>query len=310
MITSLEIILFGPLNMSKISQYKLFVEVVETGSISRAAAKFNYSTPAVSKQISNLESSLNVQLFNRSHKKLEITDSGKKFYPRCKKILAEITQAEDELIAHEDAVSGKISITLSKSVARSKIFEAISSFSKEFPKTYFEFSFSDNFEDLYDKNIDFGLRLGKLQDSSNMIALPLLNTRLVACASPEFVRRNSIPKHFSELPENKLVLMSPHSSSSALKNFFYGEKFNPKNTETHLCDDIEGVYQAVYAGLGIGLMLDVSIREELETGQLIEVFKNKSLPKKQLYLIFKKSKWKTQKFTAFKDHMKSFFNKE
>ena len=114
--------------MSKLNQYQIFVTVVESGSIAQAALKLNYSAPAVSKQLSKLEQSLQVQLFHRSHKKLDITEAGKRFYPKCKNILLSISQAEDALLAEHDAVCGTIAITLSKALCRSIIFDLLASF--------------------------------------------------------------------------------------------------------------------------------------------------------------------------------------
>ncbi len=103
--------------MPKLGHYRIFAAIVETGSIAKAALKLNYSAPAVSKQLTKLEDNLRVKLFHRSHKSLEITEAGKRFYPRCKTILSSVAQAEDELLAEHDAVCGTIAITLSRALS-------------------------------------------------------------------------------------------------------------------------------------------------------------------------------------------------
>ena len=75
--------------MSKFVNYRVFVAIVETGSITQAALKLNYSAPAISKQLTKLEHDLQVQLFHRSHKNLDITEVGKRFYSKCKAIRSE-----------------------------------------------------------------------------------------------------------------------------------------------------------------------------------------------------------------------------
>jgi len=101
--------------------------------------------------------------------------------------------------------------------------------------------------------------------------------------------------------------MSPLNSSEALRNFFQKEKIHPEQLAAHRCDDIEGVYQSVRAGLGIGMLLDISVQQEIDQGTLISVLSERNLPRKQLYLLQKKSQWQTQKQLAFKTHAKSFF---
>jgi len=141
--------------MSKFTHYRVFVAIVETGSIIQASLKLNYSAPAVSKQLTKLEHSLQVQLFHRSHKKLEITEAGKRLYPKCKSILSSISQAEDELLAEHEAVSGTITITLSKALCSSRIFSVLSAFTVKYPQIQFDIRFSDHLEDLHNENIDF-----------------------------------------------------------------------------------------------------------------------------------------------------------
>ena len=294
--------------MSNLAHYRVFIAVVETGSIIQAAAKLNYSAPAVSKQLTKLEHNLKVQLFQRSHKKLEITEAGKRFYPRCKSILASISQAEDELLAEDDAVNGTISITLSKALARSKIFDLLSAFTTKYPQVQFDIRFSENLEDLHDENLDFAFRLGKLQDNSHMIAIPLMETQLVACATPIYLEQHGMPKRFSDLGSGKLILMSPLNSSEALKNFFNKEKIRADSSTTHTCNDIEGVYQSVRASLGIGMLLNITVEQEIQDGTFKAILPERNLPRKRLYLLYKKSQWKTQKQITFKDHIKSSFS--
>ena len=291
--------------MSKLANYRVFVAIVETGSIVQAALKLSYSAPAVSKQLTKLEQSVQVQLFHRSHKKLEITEAGKRFYPRCKSILASISQAEDELIAADDVINGTIAITLSKALARSKIFDALSGFTNKYPHVQFDIRFSDDLEDLHDENLDFAFRLGKLPDSSHMIAMPLMETQLVACATPSYLKQHGMPKRFSELGSAKLILLSPLNTSEALRSFFKKEKVHPDREKPHICTDIEGIYQSVRTNLGIGMLLDISIQEELHDGKFIAVLPERKLPRKRLFLIYKKSQWQTQKTLAFKAHIKS-----
>lgn len=291
--------------MSRIISYQIFIEVVETGSLIQAADKLHYSPAAISKQLAKLEESLSVQLFHRSHKKLEITQAGKQFYPRCKAILADIAQAEDALLAEKEAVSGTLRITLSKALARSTIFDALSGFGRQHPKINFDICFSDQFEDLHHENIDFAFRLGKLNDHSHMIATPLMDTQLLACVSREYLSEHGQPKNFSGLGGMKLIVQTTLQQSHALKQFFKKEKVSLHEQDFHKCDDIEGVYQAVKSSMGIGLLLDVAMQGEIKSGEFKSVLSDRNLPRKKLYLMYKKSQWQTQTHRVFKQYMKN-----
>ncbi|WP_295891785.1 LysR family transcriptional regulator [uncultured Vibrio sp.] len=291
--------------MSKLTQYQTFVSVIEKGSITKAASVLNLSVPAISKQLTQLEENLQVQLFHRSHKKLDISEAGKQFYPRCKAILSTINQAEEELLSDQEAMSGIISITLSKALCRSRVFDALSNFSSMHPLINLAIRFSDELEDLYDADIDFAFRLGQLNDSSTMTAIPLIETTLIACATPTYLKEHGIPKSFAQIGNTKFILPSELNPAGELKAFLNREKFDYQLSVSHTTNDIEGVHQLVNAHLGIGMMLDVSIQRELENGHLISVLADRKLPRKRLYLLSKKSQWETRKQRVFKQYIKA-----
>lgn len=297
------------LAMSGFTLYQVLVAVVEEGSIAQAALRLNYSAAAVSKQLARLEGQLQVQLFHRSHKRLDITEAGRRFYPRCKDILRTISLAEDALRDENMAISGQLSITLSKSLARSPIFDLLSRFSREYPDIQLDIRFSDGLEDLHAEDLDFAFRLGKLEDSSHLIATLLSETQLVACATPEHLAERGVPRSFSDMVNGRLLLMSRLYSSDALRAFFNRENIRSELQRAHIFDDIEGVYQAVRVGMGIGFLLDISVQPELDDGRLVSVLAERNLPRKTLYLVYKKHQGNTRRHEVFKDYVKAAFLK-
>ncbi len=291
--------------MSKLTQYQAFISVFEKGSITKAATVLNLSVPAISKQLAQLEECLQVQLFHRSHKKLDISIAGKQFYPKCKAILLSINQAEEELLLEQEAISGMISITLSKALCRSRVLDALSGFVNIHPLIKFDICFSDKLEDLYGKDIDFAFRLGQLNDSNTMVAMPLFEAQLVACATPNYLKAHGAPKSFSELGSAKFILASELNPAGELKAFLNKHRFDYNNSVSHTTNDIDAVYQLTSRSLGIGLMLDVSIQNELDNGHFISVLSESKLPRKHLYLLSKKNQWQTNKQRAFKRYIEN-----
>ena len=293
--------------MSKFTQYRIFVAVVETGSLASAARQLNYTPPAISKQLVALEDSLKKQLFHRSHKKVQVTEDGEKFYLRCKTILADIQLAEEDFVSEEEVVGGELSITMSKAISRSTIFVLLSAFSRIHPKVNFKINFSDDIQNLYEDDIDFAFRLGTLTDNSHIVALPLANTQLVACATPEYISHYSNPKTISDLGAGRIILPPPSELSESMRRNLNKSKIYGNEVVIHTSTDIEAIFQAVRANMCIGFMLDVSIRRELQSGEFVTVLTHVSLPKKKLYLLFKKTKWKNKKHELFKGFVKQYF---
>jgi len=294
--------------VSKFSQYRIFVAVVETGSIVNAARQLNYSPPAISKQMVALEESLKKQLFHRSHKKVQVTDAGRKFYLRCKAILADIKSAEEDFASEQDLISGELSIAMSKSISRSYIFDLLSKFSRIHPEVNFRIVFSDDVQDLYEDDIDFAFRLGILTDSSHIVALPLTNTQLVACATPDYISQFCNPKTIDDVGKGRVILPPINEISESMRRYLKKIGFYGNDVLIHTSDDIEAIYQAVRSNMCIGFMLDISIESELKNGEFVTVLNSSNLPKKKLNLLFKKTKWKNKKHEAFKTFVKLYFS--
>ena len=287
--------------------YQVFIAIVELGSIAKAALHLNITPAAVSKQLANFEQSLGVTLFNRSHKKLEITASGESFYPACKQIILDILEAETKLHQDSQEIQGKLAISLPKVLARGPVIPIIADFIKQHPKLTLDLSFSDDLVDLHQDKIDFAFRLGELSDSSSIIATPLIKTQLLACVTPSYLDQFGKPESLSNLAHHRLILMSPLNGSRALKHFFQKQNIKPDSLPLHRSDDIEGVYQSVMANLGIGLLLDLSIQTEISAGELLSIFSElkPQLPQKTLYLVFKKDQQSSPKQSAFKAHIRA-----
>ncbi len=295
--------------MAKFSQYTTFVTVVETGSLSAAAKLLNISPSAVSKQLNTLEETTKVQLFDRSHRNVKATEPGLRFYEQCKSILNAVSHAEDELLEEQDAITGRLSLTVSKALIRSPLFELFSDCAEKYPEIHFDIKFSEDVEDLHEEGIDFAFRLGRLEDNSRLYATPLMDVRLTICATSKYITRYGHPENFAELSHHKLMLISPESMSTEMKQFLKRENVRLNSAYHHTTNDIEAVYQAVKSGMAIGLMLDVSVQEELEKQQFLQLLPDRKFPSKKLYLIHKKSGRVLQKQRAFKEFIRNSFKR-
>ncbi len=293
--------------MGKFSQYSTFVTVVEAGSLSAAAKLLNVSPSAISKQLNALETSTKVQLFNRSHRNVKVTEPGLRFYDQCKSILRAVSLAEDELLEEQDAVTGRLGLTISKSLIRSPLFELLAKCSKEYPEILFDIRLSDQVEDLHETELDFAFRLGRLEDNSRLYAIPLMEVRLTTCASKTYIDQYGRPDSFSDLSKHRLMVMAPETLSVEMKQFLKKENVRFGTKQHHATNDIEAVYQAVKSGMAIGMMLDVSIHDEIQNGEFISLLPDKKMPSKKLYLIHKKSGKFLQKQRVFKEFIRNAF---
>ncbi len=294
--------------MARFTQYKVFVAAFEMGSVSSAALHLNLSPSAVSKQLSSLESHLQVKLFERSNRNIKPTESGKAFYPRCKSILNEVMDAEQHLQTNRQALSGTIRITLSKSLLASGIIEKLKTFTDQHPDICFDIHTSEDVEDLHESEFDFALRLGKLEDHSQLVALPLQTVYPILCATQSYIKTYGNPQNYADLENHKFCHLPLTQLSQPVRNFFKKQQLN-FNLQHHQANDIETINQMVLASMCIGMMLDVAVAvaKQIDDGTLIEVLPESRPPSKKLYLIFRKEGSPAARNSAFKNFIKAAY---
>lgn len=293
--------------MAKFTQYRIFVTAVETGSISAAAQQLNISASAVSKQIAALEQNLGVRLLERSNRSIRPTEMGQSFFQNCKAILRSVADAEVRLKAERDEVQGVLRITLSTSLLESALTEHLADFSSRHPAVTFDLHASEHTEDLHEANFDFAFRIGVMDDHSQLVATPLAEVRPIFCASAAYVEQHGVPDDYSEYAQHRLVLLPFSHMSDSLRMFLRDRKAIEDASVHHRANDVVTSYRMIKAGMGIGLMLDCSIRSELEEGAFVDVSRHDPLPSKILSLVYRKNAYMPSKNNLFKQFIKERF---
>jgi DNA-binding transcriptional LysR family regulator len=176
----------------------VFSQVVESGSFSKAAARLNLSTSATSRHVAELEAHLNTRLLNRTTRRVSLTESGRAFYERCIQLLHDLEEAEQEAARAAVVPRGTIRLTTSVNFGVRHLAPAISAFLARHPEVRFDVSLSDRVVDLVEEGFDLAVRIG-MPGSDAVVARKLGETRIVPCASPEYLGRHGAPQSPDEL---------------------------------------------------------------------------------------------------------------
>lgn len=287
--------------MSRLTQYQTFMAILDAGSLSGAARALNITPSAVSKQIGLLEAHLGTRLLDRSNRQVSATAAGSLFYQECREILQHVTKAENRIRESQDAVSGRISITISKSLARTSLFDDLAAFADLHPNIRFDIHMSDDLQDLQQGEHDFAFRLGATGDSSRLYGRELARCRLACLASPSYLDRWGAPAQLQDLNDHRLMLLMPRNLSEQLRRFLRDEKVVLDQQSHDICDDVESVFQSVRSGMALGLMLDLTVAKEVESGEFIPLLENADLPVKSLYLLHQNLDLAPAKNRVFRD---------
>jgi len=152
--------------MHKFDDMRAFVAVVEAGSFTAAADRLDMAKSAVSRRISSLEARLGVQLLQRTTRQLNLTDTGRSFYERCARILADLDEAEAAIHQEHGELRGRLRVALPLSFGIRHMYRPISEFAATHPKVSFDLDLNDRRVDLVQEGADLALRIGRLSDSS------------------------------------------------------------------------------------------------------------------------------------------------
>src|SRR4030081_1620200 len=184
--------------MDRFAAMQVFSQVVESGSFAKAADRLKLSTSAASRQVAELESHLGTRLLNRTTRRVSLTDSGRAFYERSVQLLGDLEEAEQEAARAAVVPRGTLKLTTSVAFGVRHLAPAIAAFLARHREMRFDVSLSDRMVDLVEEGFDLGIRIGG-PGSENLVARKLGETRLVPCASPEYLESRGAPKSPDEL---------------------------------------------------------------------------------------------------------------
>ncbi|WP_079201071.1 LysR family transcriptional regulator [Pseudomonas sp. CC6-YY-74] len=253
----------------------VFVSVAELGSFTAAADRLSLSSSAVSKGIARLESRLGIRLFERTTRRLALTDAGTAFYRTCTRVLADLEESELALHAEFFEPRGRIRIDLPASYGRMHVLPVVLQFVKQHPLLMPHISFTDSFVDPADQGIDILVRIGGSDVWPASLGHRYLGAeRLIYCAAPEYLSRRGTPASEAELEQHDCVL---YGHSDGQVNPWYRKGPQPGDKKRRIMPvriavgDGEGEVLAVLAGYGIAQLPTWLVQEHLDSGALIEV---------------------------------------
>jgi len=198
--------------MDKLRSMHTFVRIVDEGSLTAAANALRSSLPAVVRTLATLEEHLNVRLLNRTTRRISLTEEGKVYLERCRSILAEVEEAEAVLTAGQVEPSGTLTITAPVLLGQLYVAPAVTRFVQRYDKVRCKLVLADHIVNLLEENVDVGIRIGHLDDSS-LVAQKVTTIRRLVAASPAYLRKHGVPKHPKELVTANCICSTGISSS-------------------------------------------------------------------------------------------------
>lgn len=249
---------------------KTFTAVVEAGSFVGAMDSAGLSKPAVSRHVNELEAHLGTRLLQRTTRRLSLTSEGQAYYQRCKEILAAVQEAEGEVGASALQAQGRLRIGAPQTFGALHLAALWGRFAADNPQVTLDIVLSDRVVDLVEEGYDLVIRIARLSDSS-LVSRELARTRMVLCASPDYLARQGRPMHPQELTRHAVISYSYWSSGD---NWNFAGPAGEVTVRTHSrihANNGDTCRAAALAHQGIILQPDFLVHEDLRSGALVEL---------------------------------------
>lgn len=256
--------------MDKLRAMTMFVNIAEHGSLTAAAQVLGTSLPSVVRSLAALEESLRVRLFNRTTRRIVLTREGELYLEQCRKILADIAEAEQTLTAEQVEPAGTIRVTAPVRFGEMHVAPAVTRFLKQYPKVEIDLLLLDRVVNLVDEGIDIAVRIAHLGDSS-LVARPIAQIRHVVCASPTLLAQVGEPHHPDQLSTLPCVRYTGISPGSVWRFAVSGETLAVRISGALSCNHVGATVDACVAGLGFGRFLSYQVWPWVRSGELIPV---------------------------------------
>lgn len=288
--------------MDKLKAMTTFVQIADAGSLTAAARVMDASLPAVVRSLGALEASLGVRLFNRSTRRIALTEEGKQYLDSCRQILGAVAEAEAALGAEAEEPSGLLAMTAPVLFGQMKVAPVITRFVQRYPKVRCKVLLLDRVVNLLEEGIDLGVRIGELEDST-LVAQKIGSVRRMLVASPEYLQRHGSPTHPTDLLSANCVRFS--AASGPWWTFYEnGKQFNLPVTGNLEFNHVSPALEACVAGLGFGVFISYQVAPYLAAGKLAVLLEQFEPPPRPINLIYPHARLLPSRTKAFIDMMK------
>jgi len=197
--------------MDRFLEMKVFAAIVEAGSFTAGADVLGMSKAAVSRHVAELEERLGVRLLHRTTRRLSPTSEGEIFHARCRELLGNLDEAEAEISSRVGEATGLLKLNVPVTFGLMHLAPLWPAFMARHPKLALDITLSDRVADLVEEGYDAAVRIGQLAPSS-LISRRLASTRMVVCASPDYLARRGEPVHPRDLLGHDVISYSLSAS--------------------------------------------------------------------------------------------------
>lgn len=284
--------------LTRSDDLEIVLTVVDAGGFSAAAEALDVQVAKVSRSVSKVESQLGVSIFNRTTRRVELTEEGRQFVDSVRLGLQMIQSAEEEIVSRGELPKGRLRVDAASPFVFHQLVPLVQSFKEAYPDIELELTSNEGFVDLLEKRTDVAIRIGKLSDST-LHARPLGKSLLHIVASPDYLAKRGLPTKPEDLSSHQIV---GFAGNKVLNHWPLPNQSDVAPTVT--ASNGETVRQLVLAGNGIACLSGFMVQEDMAAGRLIPILEQDKLAntdRERVNAVYYKSSSVSKRISAFID---------
>lgn len=286
--------------MDKHNLISIFVAVVDANGLSGAARKLKVSPPVVTRAINELEENLGVRLLTRTTRVVRVTEAGARYAEDCRRILAELAEADESVSGQHGAPQGQIAVTAPGWFGAKFITPVVTEYLERHPQVSASCWFMDRVVNMVEEGVDVAVRIAELPDSS-LQAIRVGRMRVVLCASPDYLARAGTPRTPADLASHSVVCAGAVAPGHEMR---FSEGGNSRTMKMHprlATTTNESAVAAAVAGFGLTQQMYYKVAEHLVGGQLQEVLCEFEPPALPVHVMHREGRFASRRVRAFLD---------
>ena len=285
--------------MDKLRAMTAFVHIVEKGSLTAAAEALGTSPPSAVRSLAGLERALGARLLNRTTRRIALTEEGRAYYERARRILADVADAEAAASMKQAVPQGRLAIGAPVMFGRLHAAPLVTEFLARHPEVKVELLLMDRVVNLVEEGLDATLRIGTLADSS-LVAIEIGRTRRVVCASPACLKRYGVPRVPADLVRRPCIRFTGLAGSE-WEFRAAGKPVRVRVDGPIATNQVDAAIDACVQGLGYGMFLCYQVSALRRAGRLryvLEPYEPEAAP---VSLVYPQARLVSARLRAFID---------
>ena len=288
--------------MNKLLAIEVFIAVAEQGGFSAAMKQLDISRAGISKYIAELEAALGGRLFNRTTRKVSLTEAGHAYYARCKDILGSIEEADSIVSGLTSSPTGRLRINAPMSFGIRQMGPLVAEFHHRYPNLKVELILADRMVDMVEEAFDVTVRISRPKDSS-LVARKIAPCNFVMAASPEYIEQHGYPASAADLVQHNCLCYTYGSARTSWPLWLDGCQTSVKIKPSLESNNGDVLCAAAVAAMGIVLSPTFILCDALRSGQLVPLLQQYSVKPSGIYAVFASSRLVSAKVRLWVDFL-------